>query len=520
MDIRRVEHQSIPLTRTPAPRDVKKDSPEIKDRVDLQESSKPQGQSIRIDILHMNDVHGQVTPLIQGAGDQQKEVGGLAGAKTVIEAQRQENPGGTLTLNAGDIAEGTMEAYLTKGKIVTSAMGEIGFDAVTLGNHDFAWGRDNLDEMIKDARAPFIAANVRNVSDGSLMKGLKPYIMRDLKGVKVAVIGLETPETGFRVDRKLTRGLQFDEGARTVSRYLPEVREKGADLVVVLSHLGFEQDRELARQVEGIDIIVGGHSHTELEEGHREGDTVIVQAGSQGRFVGKLSVEVNPENKKIISTVASLLPVEKGIVEPDPGVMKILQPYMEEVERIGSRLVGHAREDLPHSHKEPAKLNQIYADAVRNAVPEADFALTSSRKLRGNLKKGDVTFKDIYSVVPFADEKVVVIKARGETLKNEMELRVKEGGRGLQIGSGLSYEYDTTLPDMNRITKIQLHDGSSLDPQREYVVAIDESTITKPHFEGVEVLKTVGGCQDIMVDYFQNNGPWQNDPDQRVIKRP
>ena len=297
MEIRRVEHKSIQVPAKNKVSPKKPESPKITDQVDIK-GKDSQTEPLTIDILHMNDVHGQVTPMTQGTGDQKKEVGGLAGAKTVIDEQRRQNPGGTITLNAGDLAEGTMEAYFTKGKIVTSAMREIGFDAVTIGNHDFAWGRENLDEMMTDIRAPFIAANVTNEADGSLMKGLKPYIMQDIKGVKVAVIGLETPETGFRVDKELTGNVKFAKGADTIKKYLPEVKEKGADMVVVLSHLGFEQDKELARQVDGIDVIVGGHSHSEVEGGHKEGNTVIVQAGSQGRFVGKLSVDVDPGIKE------------------------------------------------------------------------------------------------------------------------------------------------------------------------------------------------------------------------------
>ena len=114
----------------------------------------------------------------------------------------------------------------------------------------------------------------------------------------------------------------------------------------------------------------------------------------------------------------------------------------------------------------------------------------------------------------------MLIRAKGETLLYEIESRIKDGGRGFQVPSGLSYKYNTDLPDMSRVTQTRLADGSSLDPDKEYTVAIDDSTVRKPHFSGVEVLRSLGGCQKVMMDYFQKGGPWKNTPDDRVARRP
>lgn len=486
------------------------------DTVSLESAGKGKGEPVKIDILHMNDVHGQVTPVRNPETGEM--YGGLAEAKTVLEDERARNPGGTITLNAGDIAEGTMEAYLTKGKIITDSMNEMGFDAVALGNHDFAWGQTQLRTMVQGLDADVLAANVTKTGSDEVIDGAKPYKMMEVKGVKIGIIGLDTPTTPDRIDKSLLEGLKFDNPAETVKKYIPQVKKDGADIVVVLSHLGLEEDKQLARDVDGIDVIVGGHSHLETPGGHREGGTLVVQAGSASKLVGKVELEIDPESKKIVGTRADLIPVRADKVKPDPQVMKVLRPYLKKMDEIGSKVMGQALEDIPHAHKEAAKLNQIYSDAILEKSG-ADIAIGTARKLRGNVSKGDVTYKELYSVVPFPDEKVITIKATGRMVLDELENRVKTGGRGLMVPAGFKYRYDESNPDFQRVTSTTLPDGSSLDPDKWYTVVLDEGTANGKAFREAKDRKPVGGCQEIYFDYFTKNGPWKNDPDDRVIKK-
>jgi len=156
--------------------------------------------------------------------------------------------------------------------------------------------------------------------------------------VKVAIIGLDTTDVKRLLGEEMIKGLDFEAPEKTMNKYLPEVKEKGADLVIVLSHLGFEEDKKLAQAVPGIDFIVGGHTHTELPQGHKEGDTFIVQAGSNSKYVGNLEISLDPASKKIVGSSASLIPITSDQVKPDPEIQNILKPYIEEANKIGSRL--------------------------------------------------------------------------------------------------------------------------------------------------------------------------------------
>jgi len=486
------------------------------DSVSIGQSMDSESNSVKINILHINDIHGAVEPMMDPNISYASPVGGLAYAKAVVDSEREKDPQGTLLLNAGDIAEGSMVAYLTKGKVVTDILKEMKFDAIALGNHDFAWGQGYLRNLVQGLEdTPFVAANITTVSDGQTINGVKPYIIKDVKGVKVAIIGLDTTDIERLVDKSKLEGLKFNDAAATLNKYIPEVKEKGADLVLVLSHLGFEEDKKLARQVQGINVIVGGHSHTELKEGYREGDTIIVQAGSQTRFLGELSLEFDIASKKIVNYSAKLIPIIDKDIKPDREVEEIVTHYLKEAQQVSSQPMGVALEDLHYSHKEAAKLNQILADALLKAS-KAEFALCSSRNLRGNIKKGKVTLKDLFNAFPMTEEDMVKLKVTGKMILTEIEERIADGGRGITVPAGFKYEYDTSRPSGNRVTSITTLDGKPLDLDKEYTIVTTISTARKKCFADARDVEICGSSQQVFFDYFKENSPWKDNPDDRV----
>ncbi len=458
-------------------------------------------------ILHLNDLHGAVEP--------EEEGGGLARVATVLDRERSADPDGTLTLNAGDLAEGSMVAYLTKGRVVSQSLGQMGFDAIEPGNHDFAWGQPALQDMLGDLNAPILGANIINAEDGK--PWASPYLLKDVNGVKVGIIGVDVQDMARYVSAEKIEGLKFESPAATVARYLPEVRQQGAEVVVVLSHLGFDEDKKMAREVPGIDVIVGGHSHTELPEGHREGDTLIVQSGTKGRFVGEVDLQYNVSGRHLVSAQARLIPVDDQ-VPADPEVQAIVNRAMVDVERVGSRIMGRAEEELHFSFEENAKINQIHADSILQATG-AEIALCSARNPRGNLPKGDVTYKDLFSAYPQAEEDAVVMRVTGRTLMAEMEERVADGGRGPATPAGFRYSYDPSLPSGKRLTEVVMADGQPMDPDREYTVGTTITMARKKTFREAKDMHTIGSSQDIFMDAFASGSPWRDNPDERIQRR-
>ncbi len=476
------------------------------------------GSSERVTILHLNDIHGVVEPVSDSNISSGSPMGGIARVKRVIDEERDKNPEGTLVLNAGDVADGTMVSYLTQGKVVTEALNKMGFDAVTLGNHDFAWGQEALRNIVEGLNTPVVLANVSISSKDSPLKNIKPYIIKNVKGIKFAIIGLGTPETARYVSEEKLKGISFEVPSKAVKKYISEVRKKGADVVIVLSHLGFENDKKMAKEVDGIDVIVGGHSHTPVERGYKEGNTIIVQAGSQTKFVGRLDLEIDKGTKKIKGYRAELLPVLAKKVEPDEKILKIISPYIRLVREEGSKEMGEALEDIPYAHKEAAKLNQIFADAMLKRS-KAQIGVFSSRILRGSVKKGKVTYENLYNALPFTEENLYTCRVKGEVILKELESRIVDGGRGISVPAGFKYEYDPSLPEGKRVVSAKLLDGTPLDPDKEYLVAVNDSTITRPHFKGLKDKRVIGKCQDIFMEAFKKGSPWKNDPDDRVVKR-
>lgn len=487
-----------------------------KDTVSTGNSQSEDPGIIKLNILHMNDVHGAVEPALDPTVSPDSPVGGIAYSAAVIEQEKAKNPEGTLTLNAGDIAEGTMVSYMTQGRIISDTMKQMKFDAIALGNHDFEWGQEALGTLVQELDAPVVAANVVRTSDGSVIDGAKPYIMKDIKGVKVAIIGLGTRETERYIEKEKLEGLKFENEIDTAKKYVPEVKDKGADLVIVLSHLGFDADKELASKVDGIDVIVGGHSHTELQEGHKLGETIIVQAGSQSRYVGNLELHIDPKTKKIVQNQAKLIPVITKDLQPDKQVMDILTPYLQETERQGNEVMGTAMEDLHYGHKDCKILNQIFADSILDASG-AEIGLCSSRILRGNVKAGEVPYKELYSALPFTCEKFYTVKTTGDKVLEEIESRIVDGGRGIAVPAGFKYEYDPSLPEGNRITSVTLNDGTPLDPEKEYTVVLNSSTVSRKSFAEALEKQEKGECQKVFFEAFQKGSPWNNSTDGRVL---
>lgn len=470
--------------------------------------------TIKIDIIHVNDMHGHVDCLIDDTVAK-GPVGGIAYVKTLVDKLRAENPKGTIVLNAGDLAEGTMISYLSKGISYCKAMHTFNFDAVALGNHDFAWDQPALKAMMEALDAPILTANIQKTANGECLDGGVPYMIKEVEGVKIGIIGLDTPNIRHFIHGPKLRGLEFRDGIETVKWYLPLMRKGGAEIILVLSHMGYEPDIELAKAVPEIDIIVGGHSHTVLQHGDKVGDTVIVQAGSLTKYVGKLEIEVDAKDHKILTAEASLIPVASAKIEPDPEVMAVLKPYLEEAAIVGAKPYGEALEDVHFAHREAAKLNQIHADSILEKTG-ADFVICNSRSLRGNIKKGKITYTDVYSALPFTEENYVTMYITGQQVLDEIEDDLRDKATELAVPAGLSYEYDPKRPEGHRVTKITLANGEALDPAKVYFVALNETMSRKKFFNNSRD-KIVYGCvQPLFFEAIKRQSPLKDNPDDRV----
>jgi len=208
---------------------------------------------VNLKILYVNDFHGFAEPYKATAND--APLGGIAYLAGAVDRARHNQP--SLLLAAGDMIQGNAWANLFRGKSTIDVMNAMKFDAMVVGNHEFDFGPKVLKERMAQARFPFLGANVKGLA------ALKPYVVKNLQGVRIAIIGVVTPETPVTTHPRNVAGLTFSTPESAVRKYLLELKGR-ADIIIVLSHCGFQADRELAARVPGIDVIVRGHSHTRI----------------------------------------------------------------------------------------------------------------------------------------------------------------------------------------------------------------------------------------------------------------
>jgi 2',3'-cyclic-nucleotide 2'-phosphodiesterase (5'-nucleotidase family) len=420
-------------------------------------------QQAEIRILHVNDFHGFAEPYKPLGSDEL--LGGIPYLAGRADELRKDKP--SLLLSAGDMIQGNNWANLFQGESVIEWMNEMRFDAMVLGNHEFDYGQEVLKKRISEARFPILGANVESLAP------LKPYVIKELKGIRVALIGIVTEDVPLSTHPRNVAGLKFTSPIETVEKYIKELKKK-ADVIVVLSHIGFPSDRDLAEKVKGIDVIVGGHSHTKMTQPVNLGDTLIVQAWEHGKALGVLNLTV--EDGKIIRSEGHLEEIRPGRDKEDKASLAIMRKYLERVDAILNEGIGEAETDLDGENvrKRETNLGNFIADIMRCASG-ADVTLMNGGGIRTSVRKGEVRVKDIYSVLPF-DNYIVAIKLTGRQLGEALEHGVSavedEEGRFPQV-SGLSFKYSPLEKRGSRIKEISVA-GHPINLDREYIVATND----------------------------------------------
>ncbi|HXX57884.1 MAG TPA: bifunctional UDP-sugar hydrolase/5'-nucleotidase, partial [Thermodesulfovibrionales bacterium] len=371
---------------------------------------------VALTVLHLNDFHGRLLPSLVKSVDEKTPVGGAAFLAQMIEDERAKNPEGTILLSAGDMFQGSPESNIFRGEPVIEVMNYLKFDAMALGNHEFDWGLGPLRRLEASAAFPFLSATVTD-RGGKGIPGIRPFVMLERKGLKIAVIGITTPETAYTTKPDNVSDLKFLDPVKVLPGLIRKVKEKGADIVVVLCHSGLDADRRLAGAVGGIDLIVGGHSHTAVMYPERVGKTIIVQAGYYGIYLGVLNLAVDPETGMIHSDTGTkeLRTVFAG---PDDRIdrktAEIVRTYRDRLQDSFASVVGETSVDLMRIDRGESLVGDIVTDAMRESSG-ADIAFLSSGSMRADITKGPITMEQVFSLLPF-DDVLMTMKLTGKQI--------------------------------------------------------------------------------------------------------
>lgn len=424
-------------------------------------------EASRLTFLHTNDNY-EITAT--------RGWGGFAQLMTVLKEQRRASLNTTVTFG-GDLLSPSIMSGLLKGAQMIDLMNAVGVDLAVPGNHEFDFGPDVLVERISESRFQWLASNVSR--NGKLLDGTTSHVVRSLGGIKVGFFGIVTPDTAQ--ESSAGPSVAFSGYQETASTTVRQLKEQGAEIIVALTHLTFSEDREIARTVPGISLILGGHDHDAATL--LEGSTLIHKSGSDARYLGVIDLIVSrgaggsSGSVPIMVTHSwRMLPV-RGVV-PDPEVAGIVKQYSVKLNAELSVEIGATVGALDSRRlvvrEGEAAIGNLIADAIREAVG-ADVGLMNGGGIRGDRTYDPgsrLLRRDVLTELPFGNS-TVLLELRGsdllEALENGVSRVEDRQGRFPQI-SGMRFTYDPARPAMHRVVDASVG-GIPLDLNRMYKVA-------------------------------------------------
>ena len=428
-----------------------------------------------ITILHTNDFHGYLS------GTDAKN-GGLARIYTIVKEERTKNPN-TILIDAGDHLQGANIANFFKGQSVVEIYNAIGYTYATFGNHEFDWGKDILKQRIQEAKYTYLCANIIDTSTGKTFAP-KAYDIMEFSTLKIGFFGLNTKDLPILVNPKGIEGLKILDPIETSKTVVETLKKEKSDFIIAISHLGYndgggDDDVTLASTVSGINLIIGGHTHTVLKQASVVNGVYIVQTGEKGLNLGKiyLDFENTYSGSKLKNFRYTLIPITDAIKE-DPDIKSLITTYEEKLKIEMEVVIGETLVDLDgeraNVRTRETNLGNLIADMMRE-LANSEIAITNGGGIRASIKKGKIKVGDVYNVLPF-DNLIVKLELSGKdiilALENGFSQVEKGAGRFPQV-SGLTVKVNLKKPPMSRVIEVLIN-GKPLDPDKIYTVATND----------------------------------------------
>jgi 5'-nucleotidase len=496
-------------------------------------SSAALAQTDTITILHTNDLHAHCEPTsIRG-----KSFGGYARQATLIEKFRQTDPNPIL-LNAGDTFQGTLYFNVYEGLSDLAFMNAVRYDAMAVGNHEFDRGPKALLEFARNANFPVLAANLDLTGEPELDKLVAPSMVMTVRGLKIGVVGAVTSDLpDISSPGPNVKMLDLE---KSVQAAVDDLTKRGIYKVILVSHCGYDVEKRLAASVRGLDVVVGGHSHSFLGvqpafEGWARplGDyptsvmnptgspCLVVQAWEWGKVLGRIKVRFNKVGRVVGFDDAGPIPITSDIPE-DLAVKSMLAAFSKPIDQLKNRPVGSAATALSRN-----TMGELIADAMIMATQanKTQIALMNPGGVRAELESGEVTYGEAISVQPF-NNTLFVLDLSGKELRaglEQMIMRHEGTGSPMFVSEGTSYRVDRSAPAGQKILDLKLNGLSIGDEQ---VVRIVTNSFLAGGGDGITALKEAKGYRydtgnldvDALIAFIQAKSPVSGSPGRRVVE--
>lgn len=394
---------------------------------------------------------------------------------------RRQNPAGTLVLDAGDILCGGPIINLTHGEPVVDIVNHFGYDAMTLGNHEFDFGRKIMRTTLARASFPLLCANIIEKETGELLPFVRPYLFVEKQGVKIGILGVTTAYTPNMVKTSAFEPFAALDPVEICNQTIPRMRAEGADLIVVLGHLpgNVTADGQMtgelfrvAREVQGIDVLFGGHNLGDVAVNLN--GTCISKTGFSAFSIGHIQIEFDRKTGQFECLKNEIVPVMRGDlpVTPDPAVKEAVQQALRPFEATLDEVLGEAEDDLVVSFRDEFSLGNFFTDCIKEACG-AQIGLMNSTSCFGFMPKGPITTEMIMWVMCFNDH-LYRGEMTGAQIRAMLELTYTQGHQALNGGlqfSGLKVVIDSRQPEGQRVQSLTLEGGAPVRDEEHYRVA-------------------------------------------------
>ncbi len=525
---------------------------------------------IRLHLMWTNDVHGHIAP--EAARFMNPEfpppLGGGASAARYIKAVRAKAAAAgeeVLLVDVGDMFQGTPIGSKTKGTAVIEYFNAIGYDFAVPGNHDFDMGRENTERLARMSNFPWVCCNLAEEDTGKFVDWVVPELMIDVQGIKIGVVGIITPSTKTMSFPKNVKGLDFMNMPEQVSEYRDRLKSEGADLIFLAIHEGLPYDpdegwkritggtetetageqqgtfgsnysnhgmnlMELVHEVPGIDFAVGGHTHRGYHHPWIDpvNHTMCFESFGNGSSIGHVILLIDSKSKTLVGYEGAhdrgtLITLFEDEIWPDEEIAEVIRPHQEKTEAALRRVVGRSSIALGRGGPGANLVGNLVTDSMVEYF-KADFAFQNLGGLRADLPAGDLTSRDVFSVLPFGNE-LVVVEMDGRTLRRVIERKVAGRSGGLCI-SGVTMSYDPGREDYDRVVKLEFK-GEPWDPDRTYKVVC--TNFLMEGNSGLDFLTAIDGnlitptgitTAEAVEHYLELHSPVRPRVDDRWVEKP